>query len=86
MEIDKSLLERVGEHTPVLLTGVGIAGMLANIYRSVNYSNIGRELKWVSYRARYENIKIEQGRHSNNWLKRHGYPMKRKPSKKRKGF
>lgn len=86
MEIDKSLSEKVRRFTPVMLTVTGVAGMLANMYVNVNANKIRRKLKWTVYRARYENIKIEQGRHSNNWLKRHGYPMKRKPSKKRKGF
>lgn len=66
------------KHSPEVLTGIGIAGTVAasimrtkqsRSYNRIMYEVIGEEVSLVRY------LRMTK---SNNWLKMHGYPMRRK--------
>lgn len=71
----------IREHTPEVLTGIGVVGTVMSTMLVVSqYKN-----KAVYYKIMYEHtgsdiylIKYLQMTKTNNWLKMHGYPMRRR--------
>lgn len=67
----------VKKHSPEILLGAGIAGMIAQTMMVRNpsrvYLNLYKATGDESYLVKYYRLTK-----SNNWLKMHGYPMRRR--------
>ena len=73
------LKETIRKHEPICMSGIGIANLIISI-KLANRSEIRRRaLKELAryYGEPYQTMLMRKI-HSNNWLKIHGYPMKRR--------
>lgn len=70
--------DKILKHSPSVLSVVGIAAM---VVRTMMGAKIRPEIFMRIYRAtgnEYYRIRYYQMTKSNNWLRMHGYPMRRK--------
>ena len=70
--------DTIRKHSPAILTVIGAA---ATVMQAMMGSRIGPEIFMRMYRTtgdEYYRIRYYQMTKSNNWLRMHGYPMKRK--------
>lgn len=76
--LDK-LKETIRKHEPIYMSGIGIAGLICSVQLANRSENRRRVLKILAkhYGEPYQ-TRLMQEIHSNNWLKLHGYPMKRR--------
>jgi hypothetical protein len=76
------LNEVITRHTPAVLVGMGIIGSVMNGTMIVNRIRKYKELRYkIKYEVAGTKCYLTQSlwvTKSNNWLKAHGYPMKRK--------
>lgn len=72
----------VKKHKPEIMIASGMVGIICDIQSSLRGNKPLLYKRLYEYtRNEYYEIRYMQLTHSNNWLKMHGYPMRRKSTK-----
>ncbi len=81
MKLDSihKIYESFEKHSPEILIAVGVAGYIGSTLMVINRNNpLVHKALYQATGNKYYEIRYMQLTHSNNWLKMHGYPMRRK--------
>lgn len=81
----KSIASIMKKYSPEILTGIGVAGTICTAMCSVSLykKNVYyKRLRRLCPGYANEHCRYLQTIKSNNWLKMHGYPMRRKTNNK----
>lgn len=80
--LTQGMKEMLKKHEAMILSA-GVVGMMAYIPTSDRKIQVYKAL-YKATGCDYYRVRFIQMTHSNNWLKTHGYPMRRKRSVSRK--
>lgn len=73
-----SLTTIMRKNTPAILCGLGVVATVARTMMSIKRDARYWKIMYESTGCEYYKLRYLQMTKSNNWLRMHGYPMKRK--------